>query len=194
MANIFSSKKQKGFTPLEIANSHGQNRIHVEKLKQRKSLTGFTLIELLVVIAVIGMLSSIVLVSLGPTRAKARDAKRVAEVKQMGLALEQEAADGGDALAGCVAADAKVNTCTGPGTANFANFADPSAGTGGTACVSGGTAVCQYAISKDDGTAGIPQTDDYQICFYLEQGVGTIGLAAGMNQIADGGNFAAGCQ
>lgn len=162
---------------------------HIFSSKQK----GFTLIELLVVIAVIGMLASIVLVSLGPTRAKARDARRITEVRQMALALEQEAADGGEAVAGCVAADAKVNTCTGPGSANFANFADPSAGAGGTACATGGTATCQYSISLDSGAAAA-RTDDYQICFYIEQGVGTIGLAVGMNQITDGGNFAAGCE
>lgn len=46
------------------------------------------MIELLVVIAVIGMLSSIVLVSLGPARARARDAKRVSDIRQISLAMD----------------------------------------------------------------------------------------------------------
>ena len=49
---------------------------------------GFTLIELLVVIAIIGLLSSIVLASLNTARAKARDTKRVSDLKQMQIALE----------------------------------------------------------------------------------------------------------
>lgn len=49
---------------------------------------GFTLIELLVVIAVIGLLSSIVLVSLKGVRAKTRDARRLSDMKQILLALE----------------------------------------------------------------------------------------------------------
>lgn len=57
---------------------------------------GFTLIELLVVISIIGMLSSIILASLNSARAKARDANRVAQVKQLQNALEIYYNDHGD--------------------------------------------------------------------------------------------------
>ncbi|MCX6792552.1 MAG: prepilin-type N-terminal cleavage/methylation domain-containing protein [Candidatus Falkowbacteria bacterium] len=55
--------------------------------------TGFTLIELLVVIAIIGVLSTMAIIALGNARAKSRDAKRVADIKQISTALELYYAD-----------------------------------------------------------------------------------------------------
>ena len=49
---------------------------------------GFTLIELLVVIAIIALLSTLAVVALSSARQKSRDAKRLADVKQIQTALE----------------------------------------------------------------------------------------------------------
>ena len=53
-----------------------------------KNKKGFTLIELLVVVAILGLLATIVAVSLTSARARARDARRVSDVRQIELALE----------------------------------------------------------------------------------------------------------
>ncbi len=49
---------------------------------------GFSLIELMVVIAIIGILAGTVMLSLGRTRAKGRDTKRVSDMRSMGTAIE----------------------------------------------------------------------------------------------------------
>ena len=61
---------------------------------------GFTLIELLVVVAIIGLLATIVTVSLGSARARARDARRVADMGQIETALNLYYSDNSEYPAG----------------------------------------------------------------------------------------------
>ncbi len=56
---------------------------------------GFTLIELLVVIAIIGTMSSLVLVSLANVRSRARDSKRMVEMRQLASAQMMYSGDTG---------------------------------------------------------------------------------------------------
>lgn len=49
---------------------------------------GFTLIEMLIVVAIIGILASVVLVGLGPVQRRGRDARRLADLREVQNALE----------------------------------------------------------------------------------------------------------
>lgn len=99
-----------------------------------KNKKGFTLVELLVVISIIGLLSTIAVVSLGSARAKARDTKRIADVKQITTALEQYYADQGNywasAASGAAASGLAIGTATADSlTATNGFAAAPGAGT-----------------------------------------------------------------
>ena len=159
-------------------------------LKNMKKDKGFSLIELLIVIAIIGILSAVVLSSLGTAREKARDARRLSEVKDMTKLLIVESDTGNVVLTGCTIADALTTTCTGPGgVVSFSNYADPSGSA--TACSSASTEACAYSISTELGAAGAG-TEDFQICFYLENGAG--GLSAGKNSaVGPVGRLVSGC-
>lgn len=85
---------------------------------------GFTLIELLVVIAIIALLSTLSVVALNSARVKARDARRVSDIKQIRTALEMyfdakleypaSKAELGSGTARCLSATNAFNTsCAG---------------------------------------------------------------------------------
>lgn len=138
---------------------------------RRYASRGFTLIELLVVIAIIGILASIVLVSLNSSRTKGRDITRVAALKEMVKAIGLADSDPQKPLTGCTGVSGNdASTCTGPSPVNFFTYKDPK--TPGSVCVSAaqGTpsnASCQYMIAARAGT-GAPSTQNYEICAYLE--------------------------
>jgi hypothetical protein len=90
-------------------------------------------------------------------------------------------------LLGCIGADARTSTCTTP--AALADFQDPSESA--TACTAVSTATCDYSVSQADGDAAAT-TEDYQICFYLEDASAT--GAAGLHKVTSPtGNISAGC-
>ncbi len=133
---------------------------------------GFTLIELLVVIAIIGILASIVLVSLNGARGKGRDAKRVAEMQQMFRAIELVGTDNSTGFSGCATAGYNVaSDCTSPA---LSQFDDPSGVA--TACGASPTEACDYTVSNRAGT-GAPLFNNWQIKTWLETGNG--GLTSG---------------
>lgn len=92
-------------------------------LARKAMAKGFTLIELLVVIAIIGILASIVLVSLNSARSKGRDTRILSDVNQVRTQIEAEASSAGGYQIGsglCITAA--------PGTAGNAATLNSTAG------------------------------------------------------------------
>jgi len=122
---------------------------------------GFSMIELLVVIAIIGILTAGAILVVGTSRERARDAKRVADLSQLGKALDLLINDGQTgyplvaAPGSCLDGDDPVNTALKAAGLITTSITDPVHLTD--------TATC-FRYSSSDGI-------DYQIKYRLETNV-----------------------
>jgi len=121
----------------------------------------FTLIELLVVIAIIGLLASISIISLNNARAKARDAKRVADAKQVSTALELFFSDAGRYP---TSTDFVNNQLIYSGTTYLANF--PTAPTPPDGTCNAGTNQFSYTQNNDG--------ESYTLSFCIGGNIGSV--------------------
>lgn len=137
----------------------------IVRMQQQK---GFTLVELLVVIAIIGLLSTLAVVSLGSARSKARDARRISDIKQIQSALELYFADQGaypvKAAPALVLGSDTADILT---SAGFENDSAPTAG----ATVYMGAVPANFATPATTGYEYLSDGQTYTITFELEGNV-----------------------
>jgi general secretion pathway protein G len=159
---------------------------------------GFTLIELLVVIAIIGLLSTLAVVALNSARQKARDSKRVADMKQLQTALEIYFNDksnypttpGDEEIGPTIGQTCLVDAGWQSSSANCTGTVymgltprDPNLSGDNTGCRANPTVNCNYQYRR--GVNGSAATNAYEIHFKLEAATG--GLSSGINCATEAG-------
>jgi prepilin-type N-terminal cleavage/methylation domain-containing protein len=151
--------------------------------------SGFTLIELLVVIAIIGLLATISLAPLQSARLHARDAQRVADVKQLRTALDLALSEV-SAYPNGANASAILGSTTSTTLCNVGGAAVWQTGTAGCGTVYMGSVPDDPKTGSVYRYAGV--TGSYQIYFTLEGPAGSLPAgAACANQ--NGFQSATGC-
>ena len=127
---------------------------------------GFTLVELLVVIAIIALLSTLSVVALNSARAKARDARRLSDIKQIRTALEMY-------FDSNMKYPDPLNSSSTLGTGNFACLTSAGWATSGCSGI-----IFMQKVPSDPQSPRVYQyykVDDthYRISYYLEGSLAT---------------------
>jgi len=152
----------------------------MKKYKQKNK--GFTLIELLVVISIIGILSTLAVVSLNNARVKARDAKRVSDVKQIQTALELYLSDSDGYPAGN---NLEIGAAAASALSKDSGFASASSGTIYMGKVPanptpGGNPYryTSYTNSSASTVCSVAPCAWYRLTFTLEEQTGGLGIGS----------------
>lgn len=156
-----------------------------------KEKEAFSLIELLVVIAIIGLLSTLSVIALNSARAKARDAKRISDVKQMQVALEMYYNDFND-----YPPSLPVSTTIGIGSSTTGVFLrtipTPPEPYDGLVCNADATPYLKASynyIKTGGGVTGTTASYTISFCLGSDVGQGTTKVPAGIRTMTPAGVF-----
>lgn len=120
---------------------------------RQKDLRGFTLVELLVAVGIIGVLASVSMVSVNSIRVKARDSKRISDIKQVQNALEAYYSNNGQ-----YPAEARIGVNTGLGSADYDTLCNSAAGfvadTTDVSCSGANGALYMARVNENPGPGG----------------------------------------
>ncbi len=157
---------------------------------RQKCKNGFTLVELLVAVGIVGLLSAIAVMSISSVRARARDTKRIQDLKALSTALDSYANEFPNLQFEDCTQGRRLFLCrllpdAAPLPIKLETIKDPIKNT--SPCHQQSDKACEYAVANNVLTPG-----SYEICFRLETDQPSFGKA-GIYSLKTGGLIERSC-